>query len=579
MAVDFRAGGINGYIMLTYDVIVVGGGLAGLMSALGTTGQYRVAVFSKVHPLRSHSLAAQGGINAALANHREGEDDDHWEKHAFDTIKSSDYLADQDAVELMCKLGQEVIYQLDHWGAPFSRTRDGKIAQRSFGGAGFPRACYAADRTGHILLHTLFERCVERRVKIFSECLVTGLVVKDNMIQGILALNYAKGEMEVFGARAVVFATGGYGRVYQNTTNALINTGSGIALAYRAGIPIKDLEFVQFHPTTLIGTNILMTEGARGEGGFLINNQGERFMKRYSEKAMELAPRDIVARAISTEIAAGRGFDNACVHLDLRHLGREKIIERLPGIRQICMDFAGVDPIKDSIPIQPGQHYSMGGIDTNTWGETCLSGFYAAGECACVSVHGANRMGGNSLLETVVFGKIVASRIPEFLAAREKMLDVSALELALENEKLRIQHLLSHTGNLNYIEVRDRLRQIMTTHVGIFREEKSLREAVEVIRELKQDYQRVVLKNKDIFYNFELTSFLELEGMLDLGEIITHGALARRESRGSHSRTDFPTRDDINWLRHTMAYYTPNGPRLQYKEVNINRHVPQERKY
>lgn len=564
--------------MLKYDVIVVGGGLAGLMAALGTVDRYKVAVFSKVHPLRSHSLAAQGGINAALGNVQQSQDD-HWEKHAFDTIKSSDYLADQDAVELMCRMGPQIVYELEHWGARFSRTHDGKIAQRPFGGAGFPRTCYAADRTGHVLLHTLYERCLERRIDVFTEWLVTRLVIKDNKVQGILALDYAKGEMEAFSARAVVFATGGYGRVYQNSSNALINTGSGISVAYRAGIPIKDLEFVQFHPTTLTGTNILITEGARGEGGFLINNQGERFMKRYAEQVMELAPRDIVARAISTEIAAGRGFHRSSVHLDLRHLGREKIIERLPGIRHICLDFAAIDPIHKPIPIQPAQHYSMGGIDTNIWGETKVTGFYAAGECACVSVHGANRLGGNSLLETVVFGKVVANRLPMFLSEHPETPGPDYLNQALKNEKIRIQQLLSREGDLNYIEIRDHLRRVMTSHVGIFREAESLQEAVNILQELRRNYQYVTVKNKDRFYNFELINILELEGMLDLGEIIAHGALARQESRGSHSRTDFPNRDDENWLRHTMANYTQEGPQLWYQEVNITRYAPRERKY
>lgn len=564
--------------MFNYDVIIVGGGLAGLMCALGIVDRYKVAVFSKVHPLRSHSLAAQGGLNAALANEVNGYND-NYEKHAFDTIKSSDYLADQDAVALMCKMGPEIVYELENWGAPFSRASNGKIAQRPFGGAGFPRTCYAADRTGHVLLHTLFERCIERRVTFFSEWLITQLVIHENKVQGILALDYQSGEFTVFGARAVVFATGGYGRVYQNTTNALINTGSGIAVAYRAGIPIKDLEFVQFHPTSLIGSNILITEGARGEGGYLINNQGERFMEHYAAQVMELAPRDIVARAITTEIINGRGFDNSYVHLDLRHLGRDKIIERLPGIRQICLDFAGIDPIIEPIPIQPAQHYSMGGIDVNVRGETCVTGFYAAGECACVSVHGANRLGGNSLLETVVFGKIVAQHLPNFLNTNPEALNINYLHQSLENEKLRIKNILAHNGKMNYIEIRDQLRQIMNTNVGIFRAANTLQDALSAIHQLKQNYQQIGLKNKANFYNFELINFLELAGMLDLAEIIVQGALARQESRGSHYRLDFPERDDVNWLRHTMAYYTPTGPNLTYQEVNISRYAPRERKY
>jgi succinate dehydrogenase / fumarate reductase flavoprotein subunit len=563
--------------MKTYDVIVVGGGLAGLMASLGVVDRHRVALFSKVHPLRSHSLAAQGGLNASLGNDPGGVDDS-WEKHTFDTIKGSDYLADQDGVELMCRMGPEVVYELDHWGAPFSRTPEGKIAQRPFGGADFPRTCYAADRTGHVLLHTLYEQCVRRRLEVHPEWLVTALVVRGDAVQGIVALDYATGELSVFGARAVVFATGGYGRVFQNSTNALINTGSGVAVAYRAGVPIKDLEFVQFHPTTLYGTNILITEGARGEGGYLVNRLGERFMKRYAEKRMELAPRDIVSRSMATEILEGRGFESAYLHLDLRHLGKAKIDERLPGIREIAMDFAGVDPVEQPIPVQPGQHYSMGGIDTNARGETRLRGLYAAGECACVSVHGANRLGGNSLLETVVFGKVVARHLPDHLATAPEP-DADRLAQALRDEERRIGDLLRRDGSLAYPTVRDALRGAMTTHVGVFREAKGLATAVETVRRLKADYARVAVRNKSRPYNFELINTLELEGMLDLSEIIAAGALARQESRGSHFRTDFPTRDDARWLRHSLATFTPDGPRLGYSEVTITRYAPKERTY
>jgi succinate dehydrogenase / fumarate reductase flavoprotein subunit len=564
--------------MLSYDVIIIGGGLAGLMTSLGVVDRHKVALFSKVHPLRSHSLAAQGGLNASLGN-VPGSADDNWEKHTFDTIKGSDYLADQDAVEIMCKIGPEVVYELEHMGVPFSRTSEGKIAQRPFGGADYPRTCYAADRTGHVLLHTLYEQSVKRNVEVYAEWLVTSLIIKDNKAQGITAMNYATGEIVAFSARAVVMATGGYGRVYQNSTNAIINTGSGIAVAYRAGIPIKDLEFVQFHPTTLYGTNILMTEGARGEGGYLLNNKGERFMKKYAATKMDLAPRDIVSRSMTTEISEGNGFENAYLHLDLRHLGKKKILERLPGIRDITIDFAGVDPVKEPIPVQPGQHYSMGGIDTNEKGETKVQGIYAAGECACVSVHGANRLGGNSLLETVSFGKIVSNHLRDFLASPKEEIDKAFVDGALTKEKQRIEALLQRKGKRRYSEVRDELRRVMFSCVGIFRKEDELKTACEKVRQLKQDYRDVAVSYKTRSLNFELINTLELEGMLDLAEIIAQGALARQESRGSHFRTDYPKRDDAKWMRHTLAFFTPSGPKLDYKEVKVTRYAPQERKY
>jgi succinate dehydrogenase / fumarate reductase flavoprotein subunit len=564
--------------MHRYDVLIVGGGLAGLMTALGIAGRRRAALISKVHPLRSHSLAAQGGINAALGNVPDGTDDT-WEKHAFDTVKGSDYLADQDAAETLCRRAPEVVFELEHWGAPFSRTPEGRIAQRPFGGAGFPRTCYAADRTGHVLLHTLYERAMRQSLTIHSEWLVTSLAIKDDAVHGVTALQYETGELAVFAAPIVIFATGGYGRVYRNSTNALINTGSGIAMAYRAGIPIKDLEFVQFHPTTLFGTNILITEGARGEGGYLLNRHNERFMKRYAEKQMELAPRDIVARAMATEILEGRGYEDAYLHLDLRHLGAERITQRLPAIREIAMDFAGVDPIRELVPVQPGQHYSMGGIDTNTFGETEIRGFYAAGECACVSVHGANRLGGNSLLETLVFGKVVAERLKETSINPPHEPDASCLAGALEREKARLRSLLERAGKRPFTTVRDELRRVMTDKVGIYRDERGLRSALDAVRTLKREYEDIGLRNKSLRLNFELGNTLELQGMLDLSEIIAAGALSRRESRGSHFRTDCPQRDDEKWLKHTVARFTPEGPRLDFKEVTITRYAPQERTY
>lgn len=392
--------------MLYHDVLIVGGGLSGLRAAVGLCDRYDVGLISKVHPIRSHSIAAQGGINAALANNPDSKDDT-WEKHAFDTIKGSDYLADQHAVEIMCQEAIKIVYEMEHWGCPFSRFPDNTIAQRPFGGAGYPRTCFSSDITGHVLLNTLFERAVFKGVKIYPEHIVTALAMDNGICHGLIAIDQLNGKMVPIMSKATMFATGGYGRVYYYSTNALINNGSGIGLAYKSGVPMKDMEFVQFHPTCLIGTNILMTEGARGEGGYLVNKEGRRFMEDYAPKMMELAPRDIVSRSIQTEIEQGRAFEGELgkyVHLDIRHLGAQKIIERLPGIRNICIDFLGIDPIKEPIPIMPAQHYSMGGIDTNEKCETLIKGFYAAGECACVSVHGGNRLGGNSLLDTIVFG-------------------------------------------------------------------------------------------------------------------------------------------------------------------------------
>ncbi|MBS3782510.1 MAG: FAD-binding protein, partial [Candidatus Thermoplasmatota archaeon] len=416
--------------MYEHEVIVVGGGLSGLRAALaaGKKGA-DVAVLSKVHPLRSHSVAAQGGINASLGNVLEAENDS-WEDHAFDTVKGSDYLADQNAVEVMCKEAPDVVLELEHMGTVFSRLEDGKIAQRPFGGAGVPRTCYAADRTGHNLLNTLFEQTVAESLDFYNEFFVTSLVTRNQEIQGLIAWDIENGKLVGFSSDVVVLATGGYGRIYNRSTNALINTGDGALLAYEAGVPLEDMEFIQFHPTTLYGSNILITEGARGEGGHLKNKEGERFMKDYAPEAMELAPRDIVARAIITEAEEGRAFEDEYIHLDLRHLGKEKIDERLPGIRQIARDFAGVDPVEEPIPVQPGQHYSMGGIDVDIDGKTEIDGLYAVGECACVSVHGANRLGGNSLLETVVFGRRAGKEIGETLKKKEK--DKEEIKKALE---------------------------------------------------------------------------------------------------------------------------------------------------
>jgi succinate dehydrogenase / fumarate reductase flavoprotein subunit len=565
--------------MIRHDILVVGGGLAGLAAALNSDPQLSVAVVSKVHPLRSHSVAAQGGINAALGNNPDGREDS-WERHAFDTIKGSDYLADQSSSELMCKLAIPAIYELDALGAPFSRFPGGVIAQRPFGGAGFPRTCYAADRTGLVILHTLFEQSIRKSVKFYNEWLVTGLVVSDGKCCGVVIYDLASGEIFPVQARAVIFATGGYGRVYLKTTNAFINHGSGIGIAYQAGVPLKDMEFVQFHPTSLFGKNILITEGARGEGGHLVNNQGKRFMEDYAPSAMELAPRDIVARAIQTEVDKGNGFEKEYVHLDLRHLGAEKIKKRLPGIREICINFAALDPIDTPIPIQPAQHYSMGGIDVD---ETCSSrveGFFAAGECACVSVHGANRLGGNSLLDTVIFGKIAgeeASRRVKHLrpvARAEKILLEEALKL-----KSKIAAWRNKDSGIKVHRLLDRVKNIMSDRAGIFRNETDLSEAMEEISMAREDYKKVFISGTCLRYSQELVNIIEFQSMLDLAEVITRGALNRRETRGSHYRTDFPQRNDKDWLKHTLMTLKDNKPHISYKEVKLGKYEPKERKY
>jgi succinate dehydrogenase / fumarate reductase flavoprotein subunit len=565
--------------MISHDILVVGGGLAGLAAVLNSDPHLSVAVVSKVHPLRSHSVAAQGGINAALGNNPDGKDDT-WERHAFDTIKGSDYLSDQNAAELMCEKAIPAIYELDALGVPFSRFPGGVIAQRPFGGAGFPRTCYAADRTGLVILHTLYEHSIRKNVRFYNELFVTRLVVRNGKCLGVVVYDLATGEIIPIQAKAVIFATGGYGRVYLKTTNAFINHGSGIGISYRAGVPIKDLEFVQFHPTSLFGKNILITEGARGEGGYLINNQGKRFMEDYAPTAMELAPRDIVARSIQTEISKGRGFEKEYVHLDLRHLGAEKIKKRLPGIREICINFASLDPIDTPIPIQPAQHYSMGGIDVDEQCASWVEGFFAAGECACVSVHGANRLGGNSLLETVVFGKIAgeeASKRVKQMGAEAKAEKILLDEVL--DQKNRIEAWRRKDSGIKVHRLLDRVKNIMSDRVGIFRNKEDLADALDEISTAREDYRNVFISGNCLRYSQELVNIIEFQSMLDLAEVITRGALNREETRGSHFRNDFPTRNDKNWLKHTLVTLEDGQPKISYKDVQIDKYEPKERKY
>lgn len=564
-----------------HDVIIVGGGLAGLRAAVGLCEKYDVALISKVHPLRSHSIAAQGGINAALGNNPDSADDS-WEKHAFDTIKGSDYLADQDAVEIMCREATGIVYEMEHWGCPFSRFSDGSIAQRPFGGAGYPRTCYSADLTGHVLLNTLFEKAASLGVKIYPEWHVLALAIHENTCHGVAAFDLMNGELVSLAAKATLFATGGYGRVYFYSTNALINTGSGIGMAYKAGVPLKDMEFVQFHPTGLIGTNILMTEACRGEGGYLINAKGERFMEKYAPKAMELAPRDIVSRSIQTEIDEGRCLEHPLgnyIRLDLMHLGEKKILEKLPGIRKICIDFIGIDPVAEPIPIMPCQHYSMGGIDTDAATATEVQGFFAAGECACVSVHGGNRLGGNSLLETIVFGKIAAASIDTYLSVTASTRDKDICLSTARAVEIKIEGLLAG-GHEKTFQLHGELAKTMSTYVGIFREQGDVKKAMEEIEALKKRYRNVGVSSPSLTMNYELMNAIELGYMFDVAHSIAYGALLREESRGAHSRTDFPKRDDEKWLKHSIARVTGTGvPDISYRDVTVTRYKPMERTY
>jgi succinate dehydrogenase/fumarate reductase flavoprotein subunit len=564
--------------MFEHDVIVVGGGLAGLRAAIEASALVDTAVVSRVHPLRSHTGAAQGGINAALGNSPESKDD-NVEKHAFDTIKGSDFLADQDAVELMTRMGPECIFELEHWGCPFSRTEDGRIAQRPFGGAGPSRTCYGADRTGLYLLHTLYQQCLKRKIPEYQEYFVTSLIVDRNRCHGVIALNLRTGELVPITAKATILATGGASWIYSVSTNSMINTGNGMTLAYRAGVPLKDMEFIQFHPTSLYPSGILITEGARGEGGHLVNAKGERFMARYAAKAMELAPRDIVSRSIQKEIDEGQGFDDAYVHLDLRHLGREKIMKRLPGIRDICLTFADLDPIDEPIPVRPAAHYTMGGIDCNSNCETVIRGLYAAGECSCISVHGANRLGGNSLLECVVFGKVAGEESSKFSKSSHEILNRELIESSLEREEKRIEGLQRGNGAENPAAIRDDARVILTEKVGIFRSGPALEEALERIRMLKTRLTQLRAINSDATFNLDLVRGLEVEAMVELAEIITASALERHESRGAQLRLDWPQRDDEHFLKHTVARYMPAGPMLEYSDVRITRYKPEARKY
>jgi len=561
------------------DVVIVGAGLAGLAAARELVKANKsVTVLTKLHPLRSHSGAAQGGINAALSP------DDDVELHIFDTIKGSDYLADQDAVELMCSSAPSTIRWIERMGAVFSRNEDGTIAQRPFGGQSRPRACFAKDRTGLTLLQTMYEQCVRENVLILDEWYVGDVLIKDSKAYGVVAYNLRDLSVAIFNAKAVMFATGGYARAFKINSNAHANTGDGLSVLARRGIPLEDMEFVQFHPTGLAGSGILMSEAARGEGGRLYNSLGERFMQKYAPEKMELAPRDVVSRAIMKEIIEGRGAkeDKFAVYLDLTHLGEEKINARLPELRDLALTFLGRDMVKEPILISSTAHYSMGGIPVDINGhvktskETLSNGLYAAGECACVSIHGANRLGANSLLEALFFGRWVGGNIAKDLENLEFLEAKSEDANKFINE---IETLLNANGNERIVNIRDELQETMTTKVGVFRDEENLKLAKEKIKELRKRYKNIKLDDKSKVFNTELQEALELGHMLDYALFIVEGAIRRKESRGAHFREDYPKRDDKNFLKHTFGVLKGDEVEIDYGNVVITKYEPQERKY
>jgi succinate dehydrogenase / fumarate reductase flavoprotein subunit len=559
--------------VLRHDVVVVGAGLAGMRAAIeAKRAGADVAVVSKLHPTRSHSGSAEGGINAALGNATP----DDPETHTFDTVKGSDYLADQDAVEILCYEAPGDIYELEHMGAVFTRYPDGRIAQRPFGAAGAPRTVYCADITGHVLIHVLYEQMLKHEITVYEEFFATDLVVSGDRCVGVLAWDLVRGGVHGVSARNVILATGGMGRMYYGTTNAYSCTGDGMSMAWRAGVPLKDMEFMQFHPTTLKSNGVLITEGCRGEGGYLRNAAGERFMAISAPIAMELASRDVVSRAEQREIEEGRGVDG-CVLLDLTHLGPKKIRTRLPGSRELAIDYAGVDPIEEPIPVRPGAHYHMGGVDCNVDGETVLPGLYAAGEAACVSVHGANRLGGNSLMETVVFGRRAGRHAAEEAVANANGALVS--EAAVRDQDRRIRAIFARRGGERPWQVREELATTMYDEAGIFRTEERLTECLDIVHRLRERVSSVVVDDTGNTFNTDLTSVLELESMLELADCLVTGALAREESRGAHTRLDHPERDDDRWMRHTLAWNDLGQVRLDYKPVTVTRFQPQMRTY
>jgi succinate dehydrogenase / fumarate reductase, flavoprotein subunit len=557
-----------------HDVLIVGAGCAGMRAAIEAfDAGADVALLSKIHPVRSHSGAAEGGINAALGNASE----DDPETHAFDTVKGSDYLGDQDAIQILCDEAPGDVYQLENWGAVFSRTEDGRIAQRPFGAAGAPRTAYAADITGHVLVHVLYEQVMKREIPAYEEYFAWKLVMNDDRCQGVIAWDLLDGGLKSIGAKTVILATGGAGRLYVGTTNAYSCTGDGMAHALSVGVPLKDMEMMQFHPTTLAPTGVLITEGCRGEGAYLLNSENDRFLKRYAPNAMELASRDVISRAEQTEIDEGRGVDGN-VLLDLRHLGADRILERLHGTRELSMTFAGVDPIYEPIPVRPGAHYHMGGVDTDVWGLTNVEGLYAAGECACVSVHGANRLGGNALMETITYGKRAGRHAAEWALANTTVEVPPSTEADAERE---LKQLLDRSQGERPWKIRDELAQTMHENFGVFRREDQMQQQGQIVAGLRERYDRVVVEDKGQVFNSDLTQALELGFLLELAECMVVAGLARKESRGAHARPhDYPDRDDENYMKHTLVTLGDDGqPKLEWRDVTVTKWEPQERKY
>ena len=564
--------------ILTHDLLIIGGGLAGLRAAVKvaeSSGRIDVAVLSKVYAVRSHTVCAEGGTNVVL------KEEDSFDLHAWDTIKGSDFLADQDVVEYFVRQAPKEIIALEHWGCPWSRDSDGKINQRISGGQSYPRVCFAADYTGLHEMHTLYQKALTyENISFYDEWFVTSVIVEDGIFRGLTAIELKKGEMKALRGKAVIMATGGCERIYDFTTFSHSSTGDGMAMAYRAGLPLKDMEFVQFHPSGLLPSGVLITETARGEGGHLINSKGERFMKNYAPDKMELAPRDLVSRAETKEIQEGRGIEGPYgpyLALDLTHLGKEKINERLPQIRDLAIRLGGIDPVEAPLPVKPAAHYSMGGIHANIKTATPISGFYAAGECACLSVHGANRLGGNSTSDCLAFGAVAGEEATKHVLSRD-FREFPQDKILAEEHRI-FDQILGNEGDENVPKLRDELRYTMTNQVGVYREAHKLQSALRKIRQLKERFKNIRVEDKSRFFNTGMVEALQLDFTLDLAEATIVSALARTESRGAHARVDYPKRDDERWLKHTLAHYAIDGPRLEYIPVTITQWKPIERTY